>query len=78
MTPLKDKIQDSLDETRMLVLGSEIPVGFEFTAHFQDGFSDLPEISGIANTAGLGLMLIVDQLSAGTLCLSPVRSPRRG
>jgi hypothetical protein len=59
MTPLKDKIQDSLDETRMLVLGSEILVGFEFTAHFQDGFSDLPEISGIANTAGLGLMLIV-------------------
>jgi hypothetical protein len=34
MTLLKDKIQHALDESRMLVLGVEILIGFEFTATF--------------------------------------------
>ena len=41
MTQLKDKIQDAMDESRMLVLGAEILIGFEFAAIFQDGFKKL-------------------------------------
>jgi hypothetical protein len=46
MTPLKDKIQDALDENRMLVLGAEILVGFQFTATFQDRFPPCRRSSG--------------------------------
>ena len=59
MTPLKDKIQDVMDESRMLVLGAEILVGFEFTATFQDRFPSLPAVVQNANTAALVCMLIV-------------------
>ena len=41
MTELKNKIQNVMDESRMLVLGAEILVGFEFMATFQDGFKML-------------------------------------
>ncbi|MDP9172180.1 MAG: DUF6328 family protein [Acidobacteriota bacterium] len=59
MTSLKDKIQDALDESRMLVLGAEILVGFEFSAHFQDGYDKLRALPKSANTAALTLMLVV-------------------
>ena len=57
MTSLKDKIQNALDENRMLVLGAEVLVGFEFTAFFQDGFKSLSERSQILNLIGLALMV---------------------
>jgi len=57
MTSLKDKIQNALDENRMLVLGAEVLVGFEFTAFFQDGFKSLPERSQMLNLVGLAFML---------------------
>jgi len=57
MTKFKDKIQDTLDESRMLVLGAEILVGFEFTATFQDGFRKLSSVSQNLNLAALILML---------------------
>ena len=57
MTSLKDKIQNALDENRMLVLGAEVLVGFEFTAFFQDGFKSLSERSQVLNLVGLALML---------------------
>jgi hypothetical protein len=59
VTALKDKIQDALDESRMLVLGAEILIGFEFTASFQDGFNLLAKSLRDANCAALSLMLVV-------------------
>ena len=35
MTSLKDKIQNALDENRMLVLGAEVLVGFELLRFFR-------------------------------------------
>src|SRR5271165_6297038 len=58
MTQLKDKIQNALDESRMLILGAEILVGFEFTALFQEGFKHLSTASQNLNLAALVLMLI--------------------
>jgi hypothetical protein len=66
MTSLKDKIQNALDENRMLVLGAEVLIGFEFTAFFQDGFKSLSGRSQILNLVGLALMLF-----ALVLLLSP-------
>jgi hypothetical protein len=62
MTKLKDKIQSGLDESRMLVLGAQILIGFAFSAHFQPAFRDLPPASQYLNLLALTLMLI-------TICL---------
>ena len=58
MTALKDKIQNALDESRMLVLGAQILVGFEFSATFQDGFRGLSVRSQDLNAVALGLTLV--------------------
>jgi hypothetical protein len=57
ITQLKDKIQDALDEGRMLVLGAEILIGFEFTATFQEGFRKPSSRSQNLNVIALTLML---------------------
>ena len=62
MTKLRDKIQSGLDESRMLVLGAQILIGFAFSAHFQPAFRDLPPASQYLNLLALTLMLI-------TICL---------
>jgi hypothetical protein len=62
MTKLKDKIQTGLDESRMLVLGAQILIGFAFSANFQPAFRDLPPTSQYLNLLALTLMLI-------TICL---------
>jgi hypothetical protein len=59
VTLLKDKVQDALDESRMLVLGAEILIGFEFTAVLQAGFSGLSATAKNANMIALALMLSV-------------------
>jgi Family of unknown function (DUF6328) len=58
MTQLKDKIQNALDESRMLILGAEILVGFEFTAVFQEGFKHLSIPALNLNLGALVLMLL--------------------
>lgn len=62
MTKLKDKIQTGLDESRMLVLGAQILIGFAFSANFQPAFRDLSPRSQYLNLLALTLMLI-------TICL---------
>ena len=57
MTQLKDKIQNALDESRMLILGAEILLGFEFTAAFQEGFKHLSISSQNLNLGALVLIL---------------------
>jgi hypothetical protein len=58
MTALEDKIQYALDESRMLILGAEILIGFEFTAVFQEQFRDLSLTSRALDVIALALMLL--------------------
>jgi hypothetical protein len=58
MAKLKDKIQTGLDESRMLVLGAQILVGFAFSANFQHAFHDLRPACQYLNLLALILMLI--------------------
>ena len=62
MTELKDKIQTGLDESRMLVLGAQILIGFAFSATFQTTFPLLSRLCQNLNLLALTLML-------ATICL---------
>jgi hypothetical protein len=55
---LKDKIQNALDEARMLVLGSQVLLGFQFRSFFEPGFARLPPSSQYLKACALGLMLV--------------------
>lgn len=43
MADLSQKVQDALDEGRILLLGTQVLLGFEFRAFFERGFRDLPD-----------------------------------
>jgi len=38
MAKLKDRVQNALDEARMLVLGTELLIGFHYRSAFESGF----------------------------------------
>jgi hypothetical protein len=63
---LKSKIKDVLNEARILILGTQVLLGFQFQAYFYPGFSRLPDLSQWANLASLVL-----NLSALCLLLAP-------
>lgn len=50
--------QDSPDETRLLVLGVQVLLGFQFQAFFQDDFAHLPSVSEALCAAGLMLQTL--------------------
>ena len=52
------KFKLALDETRLLMLASQILFGFEFQSVFQDGFASWPQASRRADGAGLMLMVL--------------------
>jgi hypothetical protein len=56
---LGKKIKIALDETRMLILGGQILLGFQFRGAFQDGFDALPTHSRYLDGLALGLMVLV-------------------
>src|SRR5687767_2733158 len=58
MAKIKDKVENALDEARMLVLGEQVLVGFQFRSVFEQGFDSLPLPSQWLKLAGLGLMLV--------------------
>lgn len=58
MAQLKDKIKTTLDEARMLILGSQVLLGFQFRSVFESGFEKLPEHAHYLKLCGLGLMLL--------------------
>jgi hypothetical protein len=62
---ISGKIKLGLDETRMLVLGAQVLVGFQFRGVFADGFEHLPETSRMFDVLALALMT----LSLGLLIL---------
>ena len=58
MARLKDKIKIALDESRMLVLGTQILLGFQFRVVFEPAFDRLPASSQYLKMAGLVVLLI--------------------
>jgi hypothetical protein len=58
MAQLKDKIKTTLDESRMLILGSQVLLGFQFRSILEKGFEKLPEHAKYLKLGGLSLMLL--------------------
>ena len=58
MANLADKAEHALNETRMLILGAQVLIGFDFQAAFQPGFDRLPPSAQAIKLLGLGLMLM--------------------
>lgn len=54
---LTEKVKFALDETRMLILGAQILLGFQLNAAFQDAFDALPGNSRALDAVALGLIL---------------------
>jgi hypothetical protein len=54
---LSKKVKTSLDETRTLMLGAQILLGFQFHGAFQPRFDALPPQAKLMNAIALGLML---------------------
>lgn len=66
MAKIKDKVENALNEARMLVLGAQVLVGFQFRSVFEPGFDGLPLPSQLLKMVGLGLLLV-----AVALIISP-------
>ena len=58
MAKLKDKIKSALDESRMLILGAQVLLGFQYRSVFESGFDKLPQSSQYMKLCGLCLMLV--------------------
>ena len=56
--PLKTKVKDVLNEARILVLGTQVLLGFQFQARFRPGFARLPAESQWASLASLMLIYL--------------------
>jgi len=56
MTKLKAKVTNALNETRMLILGAQILLGFQLNAVFQPRFERLADHARWLDLAGLALM----------------------
>lgn len=56
---LADRTKTALDESRMLMLGAQILLGFQFQAPFQDGFSGISKGERITELVVLGLIILV-------------------
>jgi len=55
---LDSKLKTALDETRLLFLGGQVLLGFQFQAFFQDGFSALSASARFLSLGGLALMVV--------------------
>jgi amino acid permease len=58
MAKLKEKIKTGLGESRILILGAQVLLGFQYRAVFEGGFDKLPPSSQYVKLCGLGLSLI--------------------
>ncbi|GBQ80843.1 hypothetical protein AA13595_0450 [Gluconacetobacter johannae DSM 13595] len=53
-----DRVKTALDESRTLILGAQILLGFQYQATFQDRFDTLPRHARVMAAMALGLMLL--------------------
>jgi len=58
MAALKNKLQNALDEGRILLLGAQVFIGFHYRSVFDSGFAHLPSTSQYLRLGALGLMLL--------------------
>jgi Family of unknown function (DUF6328) len=58
MAKVKDRVKSGLDEGRMLVLGVQVLLGFQYSWVFQKDFDQLPRSSQYLQAIGLGLLLV--------------------
>lgn len=58
MASLKDKVTNALGEARILILGAQILLGFQFNAAFQPGIKRLSEHARALDLAGMALMML--------------------
>jgi hypothetical protein len=65
---LADKTKTALDETRMLVLGAQILLGFQYRGAFEDRFAMLPAELRALDGLALVLMLVVLGLLIAPAC----------
>ena len=59
---LKDKIKTTLSEGRMLILGAQVLLGFQFRSVLEPRFDGLPEHAQYLKLVGLGLMVLAAAL----------------
>jgi hypothetical protein len=69
MPELPTKVKNSLDEVRILVLGSQVLLGFQFRAFFEQGYERLPAADRACEIGGLATLL----LTLGLLFLPAAR-----
>jgi hypothetical protein len=58
MAELKNRVKSALGEARMLILGAQVLLGFQYRAVFEKGFDTLPLWSQTFKLSSLGLMLV--------------------
>jgi Family of unknown function (DUF6328) len=56
MSTLANRIENALNETRMLLLGSQVLVGFSYTICFEPSFNQLPAAARLAQVASVGIL----------------------
>jgi hypothetical protein len=54
---LDRRVKLALDETRLLILGVQVLLGFQFQSFFQDGFAELSSVAQGLCVAGLALLI---------------------
>jgi hypothetical protein len=67
MPNLKNRIENGLNEVRILILGAQVLIGATFRAFFEPGFSRLTASTQLAELVGLSIMA----LGVGFLLLPP-------
>lgn len=58
MAKLKDRVENALNETRILVLGLQILIGFAYRTFFEPGFDKVPFSRHLVELIALSLMLV--------------------
>jgi hypothetical protein len=58
MAHLRNKVQNALDESRILILGIQVLIGFQLRAVFEKKFEQLPASSQQLGVATLGILLV--------------------
>jgi hypothetical protein len=62
MAKVKDKVQNSLDEARMLILGAQVLLGFQLKSIFETGFDKLPVTSQYLKAGALIALVVATAL----------------
>jgi hypothetical protein len=56
MAELKNKIEDALNEVRILLLGGQVLLGFAYRTYFEPGFERLPQGAQVVQTLSLSIL----------------------